>query len=218
MSDDSLNQTRPLRKPEEYKTIDLIRRRNHLFFAGETMRHFGTKIESGAYDRGLFITSEQPEGLELDRAYTVRRALDLYDTDRNMFRPNILNVAGGFMAHATLAEATAALEAHLVLLNLSGRPLLAAMSRTVGGAAGFTAFGSNTGGFTLICADSVNIAQVQKFREDAKFEQMICRVDFRSEVEAKKVLGAGLSPVPDSWITNIIYTARGLPIGPVAMN
>lgn len=218
MSDDSQSLTRPLRKPEEYKTIDLIRRRNHLFFARETMAHFGTKIESGAYDKGLFITSEKPEGLELDRAYTVRRALDLYDTDRNVFRPNILNVAGGFMAHATLAEAQAALEAHLVLLNLSGRPLLAAMSRSVGKAAGFTAIGSRMGGFTLICSDAVNIMQVQKLRETAKFEQEICRVDFRSESDAKKVLGAGLSPVAESWIANIIFTARGIPVGPVNLN
>lgn len=207
-----------LRKPTEYNSMDMVRKRNPMFFAPDLMAHFGTLIESPVHKKGLFITSDQPVGLGLDRAYTVRRAIDLYDETHDRYRPNIVNVAGGMMAHATLAEANAALEDYLTLLSLSGRPLLAAMSKSVGAASGFTAISSMTGGFTLICADTVHIMQVQKSGADSRFDQEICRVDFRSSSEAKKALAAGSQPVPAQWITNIVHASRGLPIGPVAMH
>lgn len=220
MQDQPAAQPVVVRKPNEYRTMDLVRRRNPIFFAKDILAHYGTLIESPVHDKGLFITSEKIADLNLDRAYTVRRAMDFYDEGKNVFRPNIVNVAGGFMEHATLAKAQAALEAYLILLNLSGRPLLAAMSRSVGKAAGFTAMTSMTGGFTLICADSVDIMEIQRAGnvERDNFSQKVCRIDFRSVSEAKKVLSAGTAPVPETWIASIIHTARGLPLGPVSFN
>ena len=207
-----------LRAPTEYRDMGMVRRRNPIFFASELMSQFGTLIESPVHKTGLFITSDKPDGLEMERAYTVRRAVDLYDTRAKRYVPNVINVAKGFMAYTTLAKAQNALEAYQTLLLLRGRPLLRGMSAAVQGASGFTALQSATGGFTLICADHTHIMEVQKHGEDYQFEQELCRIDFRSTDEARRALAAGSEPIDDTWISNIVSASRGIPIGPVAAN
>lgn len=212
-------QARSLRKPTSYQSMDMVRRRNPIFFSKDTMAHFGTKVESPVHSHGLFITSEQINGMDMARKYTVRRALDLLDRRSQRYQPEILSVADGFLAYETLIDAQVALEKYLTILLLSGRPLLRAMSDSVQGHSGFTALTSATGGFTLVCTDTRLIYDVQKARsadEITLLPEQLCRVDFTSEADAKKALLAGTQPATAQWVQNLVNASRGIPVGPVA--
>lgn len=82
-------------------TLAEVKRRNraagfHFFEAG-TMRFFNSKVETGVYGRGYFVTSETPDH-DVPRLYTVRLARETGECQ----------TVGKFRGFPTLADAVAA--------------------------------------------------------------------------------------------------------------
>ena len=80
-------------------TIADVKRLNneagYQFFAPDTMRFFASRIESGLYKNGTFITSERAGFRDATRRYTVRRVRPDYS----------IATIGEFCGHATLTAA-----------------------------------------------------------------------------------------------------------------
>ena len=80
-------------------TIKDVKRLNneagYKFFARDTMRFFASRIESGLYANGTFITSEKASFRDATRRYTVRRVRPDYS----------IATIGDFCGHATLTSA-----------------------------------------------------------------------------------------------------------------
>lgn len=201
-----------LKRPTDYRTMDQIRSNIPGFFTEESMSAFNTVIPDDRVSAGgLFVTGEEVSGT---RAWTVRRAFDIYQQDRNKFLPVILNVAEGFAAYDTEATARDAMKRYAHILGQSGQALLGAMSDAVGGAKGFCAMTSMRGGATLIATDEVHGLTGAMARKDPTnldgddFDCQLIRVDFVHANELRKVLRAGMKPVAEEWVEQLMAKAN----------
>ena len=201
-----------LKRQTNYRTMDQIRANIPGFFTEESISVFNTVIpDDRVSEGGLFITGEEVSGT---RAWTVRRAFDIYQHDRNKFLPVILNVAEGFAAYDTEATARDAMRRYGHVLAQSGQALLGAMSDAVGGAKGFCAMVSARGGATLIAADEVHaLSGAMALRDPTSadgddFNCQLIRVDFVHANELRKVLRAGMKPVSEEWVEQLLSKAQ----------
>lgn len=82
------------------QVVEASRANGHHWFSPDTMRYFGTRLESPLIQGRWFITSECQDDATMPRMYTVRLVTD----DRGT-----IETVGEFMAYATLAEAQTAI-------------------------------------------------------------------------------------------------------------
>ena len=202
-----------LKRPTDYKSIAQVKKNIPIFFELDTVQVFNTEIVAQPMRKhGLFLTQETPRNRE-SPFWTVRRALDIFQSDDGKYRPVILNVLNGFGGYDTLREATEAVDNYERILDLRGMAVLTALSQECGGAAGWCAIVSPRGGATLVAANNIHAVHESQAKltttgfEDGEFTADIARIDFASVRDLRKCLTAGSSPVTEEWVSHLLESA-----------